>query len=123
MVEDLREELRCRCGVDLQAGLAEGVLRHGQGVTVRVQIASVLQQQRDQSIGLFSRPALFLRLLAKAPFMLDPLAHTAAHQGAAEGVSPTPIEPEQAEQLDDLLGVQELACRCGPEHSPTDGWG
>jgi hypothetical protein len=43
MAEDLGEEFRCRCGAHFQAGLAEGVLRHGQGMTVRVQIAGVLQ--------------------------------------------------------------------------------
>jgi hypothetical protein len=37
--------------------------------------------------------------------MVNPLAHATAHQGATERVSPRPIEPEQPEQLDDLLGV------------------
>src|SRR5437773_2657340 len=43
--------------------------------------------------------------------MVNPLAHATAHQGATERVSPRPIEPEQREQLDDLLGVQELTGR------------
>ena len=51
VVEDLGEERRRSRGVDFQAGLAESVLRHGERMTVRVQIAGVLQQERDQSIG------------------------------------------------------------------------
>src|SRR5438093_10375254 len=103
MVEDLGEESRRSRGVDFQAGLAESVLRHGERMTVRVEISGVLQQERDQSIGLFSRPALLLRLLAQVAFMVNSLAHATAHQGSPERVSPRPIEPEQAEKLDDLL--------------------
>src|SRR5207245_65815 len=60
---------------------------------------------------MLSCPALLLRLLAQVAFMVNPVANATAQKGATKRVSPRPIEPEQAEQLDDLLGVQELAGR------------
>ena len=83
--------------------LAEHVLRHGQRVSVQVEVADVPDQESKELVALVGGPAL-----PRAGFADRTLHHLAAcgataGNGAPKALRPGVVEAQQFHELDQLL--------------------